>query len=74
MTTSETWYDRILGGQDATQYLIDFKEPHEDKIMYDPGVYHSVGGVRISLSRRPMHFALNVFLPTGTLVLVSLIR
>ena len=64
----------ILGVQGVTQYLIRYEETKELKVMYGPGVNHSVGGVKILLSRRPSHFVLNVFIPTGTLVLVSLIR
>ena len=53
---------------------MSYEEAKELKVMYGTGVYHSVGGFKISLSRRPSHFVLNVFVPTGTLVLVSLIR
>jgi len=68
----DTMVTRVWGVQGVTQYLMSYEETKELKVMYGPGVYHSVGGVKISLSRRPSHFVLNVFIPTGTLVLVSL--
>ena len=51
-----------------------YEEVKELKMKFNQGMYHSVGGAKILLSRRPSHFVLNVFIPTGTLVLVSLIR
>ena len=62
------------GVQGVTQYVMRYEEIKELKMKFNQGMYHSVGGAKILLSRRPSHFVLNVFIPTGTLVLVSLIR
>ena len=62
------------GVQGVTQYVMRYEEVKELKVKFNSGLYYSVGGAKILLSRRPSHFVLNVFIPTGTLVLVSLIR
>ena len=44
------------GVQGVTQYVMRYEEVKELKMKFNQGMNHSVGGVKILLSRRPSHF------------------